>query len=572
MKKVVFYGILSLIGIIMVLTCTGIQISNNIPLFKKEEMKFTDSYGNRIACTYYSFNYNSHNNKGIMLFHGFAEDQYSMKSYADSFLRQGYLVFTVDFAGHGQSSGLFTLRGLVDNLTANEVILAKEQFKKATNLSDDQIYMVGHSLGGRAILKAATIDVNICAGIVIIGSPVNLENGYMENSEWLQNLSPTNPATNISIITSNWDDVLPTSDAIEVFETLTGLPYNTTGNVITSGNNIRELIEIKTLFHTYEVISPRAIAQSILSIAHFSNEDITKNIQIQIENHLIQRMIVWLLIPIGLFYFVIFGIYFYDLNRKIPKNESINNNELTENNNSSSIIKLESLNLFFSYKPLIILGSFFMGGIYATIFLALPFGVPTFTLIYACPIAGYGSLMLMLFTLGKVPGISGKWQVSVKEFKEFVDWKKPVYALLIGTAITGFFAYSISSNWNFILVSNEKIYWLVLLSLLTSMGFYAKRKESELIKEIYPDRYSYIFYNNLIFLSPFILVALALLIIGVYFLFIDAFHGFAIFTLVVLSGGLIQRLCKNTYFTALLQSIMLMFLVLPRSPLMSFFY
>ncbi|NHJ05921.1 MAG: alpha/beta fold hydrolase [Candidatus Heimdallarchaeota archaeon] len=576
-RKGVFYGSFTILGILIVIICVALQISINVPLFHKEKIQFSDHYGNKVSCSYFSSTSISHNDKGIMLFHGFAEDQHSMNSYIDSFLQLGFQIFTIDFTGHGLSSGYFTLQEQVDNVTANEVLLAKEQFKKISNLTDNQIYMIGHSLGGRAILRAATIDPNICAGLVLIGSPINLNGGYMTNSVWLEELSPLNPKTNISIITGTLDDVLSSTDAIQIFEKLSGVNYNESGSsFLTSQNNIIELNIIKCLLHTYEVISPKTIVTAILSIYHFTQEIFPKELPQQIQNHQLYRVSTWLLIPIGLFYFVVFGIYFLDQTKLGFNNEITNNDELDkmENGEASNLssIKLVNTKRYFSYKPLILLCSFAFGGLYAIIFFVLPFGFPTFTLIYACPIAGYGTIMLILFAIGKVPGIEGKWQPNTIELKEFLDWKKPIIALLIGSVITVVFALVINFSWNNVLTPTVKIYWLVILTLVTSLGFYVKRKESELIRKVYPGRYSYIFYNNLIYLSPFILIAFILLLMGVSFLFIDAFHGFAIFTLVVLSGGLIQRFCKNTYFTALLQSIMLIFLVLPRSPLMSFFY
>ncbi|HUU78113.1 MAG TPA: alpha/beta fold hydrolase [candidate division Zixibacteria bacterium] len=576
-RKGVFYGSFTILGIIMVIICVALQISINVPLFHKEKIQFSDHYGNKVSCSYFSSTSISHNDKGIMLFHGFAEDQHSMNSYIDSFLQLGFQIFTIDFTGHGLSSGYFTLQEQVDNVTANEVLLAKEQFKKISNLTDNQIYMIGHSLGGRAILRAATLDPNICAGLVLIGSPVNLDGGYMINSVWLEELSPLNPKTNISIITGTLDDVLSSTDAIQIFEKLSGAKFNESGSsILTSQNNIIELNIINCLLHTYEVISPKSIVTAILSIYHFSQEIFPKELPQQIQNHQLYRLSTWLLIPIGLFYFVVFGIYFLDqtklgFNEEITKNNDDDKIENSETINSSSI-KLVNTKRYFSYKPLILLSSFLFGGLYAIIFFVLPFGLPTFTLIYACPIAGYGTIMLILFATGKVPGIEGKWQPNTIELKEFLDWKKPIIALLIGSVITVVFALVINFSWNNVLTPTVKIYWLVILTLVTSLGFYVKRKESELIREVHPGRYNYIFYNNLLYLSPFILVAFILLFMGISFLFIDAFHGFAIFTLVVFSGGLIHRFCKNTYFTALLQSIMLIFLVLPRSPLMSFFY
>jgi alpha-beta hydrolase superfamily lysophospholipase len=110
-----------------------------------------------------------HPEKGAVLFcHGAFETQENWKAFADKLNRDGFTVFTFDFAGHGASQGM---RGSV-NLRA-----------WAYNIRDAMNYLqrrgcsifglVGWESGGSAAVLAAVHDVRLsCA--VIISAPVYL--------------------------------------------------------------------------------------------------------------------------------------------------------------------------------------------------------------------------------------------------------------------------------------------------------------------------------------------------------------------------------------------------------------
>ena len=66
------------------------------------------------------------------------------------------------------------------------------------------------------------------------------------------------------------------------------------------------------------------------------------------------------------------------------------------------------------------------------------------------------------------------------------------------------------------------------------------------------------------FLAPFIIGALYILFSGIIIYAIDALHDLVIFSLIILVGNLMHKIWKKPFLTALLQSFLLFFLLLPR--------
>ncbi|MHA1442879.1 MAG: alpha/beta hydrolase, partial [Candidatus Heimdallarchaeota archaeon] len=252
MKKELLWKIFLVFGIVLCIYPIGIQIQIDYNLRDNQTITFIDTAGYKIFNKYYPAYDSSPIEGGVMLFHGFGEDQTSMDNLILRF--QGdFHVFATDFSGHGRSNGLID-----SDLLPEHIHTAKEQFKTASGLSDDQIIMIGHSRGAFAVLRYAVDAANPVNGCILLGGAAD----PVANS---LNLTTDNPPTNVHIVTGTWEDILLPSEAIAVYDLL----GNTTGSGLQGGITTpegyrREFIIFKALMHTYEVISPR-VAQYALN-------------------------------------------------------------------------------------------------------------------------------------------------------------------------------------------------------------------------------------------------------------------------------------------------------------------
>jgi hypothetical protein len=93
---------------------------------------------------------------------------------------------------------------------------------------------------------------------------------------WVQNLGPHNPATNIMMISGEWDDILTPEAASFLAEKLSSKSISPNSGVeYFEDSNRRDFILLPRLLHNYEPFSPRVLANAKIWAATALNVPIT---------------------------------------------------------------------------------------------------------------------------------------------------------------------------------------------------------------------------------------------------------------------------------------------------------
>ncbi|MBD3190242.1 MAG: alpha/beta fold hydrolase [Candidatus Heimdallarchaeota archaeon] len=589
MKKQILYKIVSIVGLVLLLSTVSILIGIDYKLFKNQKATFIDPEGNILRGTYYP----GTKAAGLILVHGFGEDRVSLKSYSSEFVDLGFHVFAFDFSGHGRSSDV--LPNDNEFILARQVLSAKEKFKSLSNLSDNEIFIVGHSMGGRAIVRSAIIDSNSVAGLILLGAAIAEPGSETQTNVTLfQELGTNNPSCDLLIITGTWEDVLPPQSARSLYQQLanesaTGLRART----ITPEGHIRELIIIKRLLHNYEVCSPKAIAH-------------TKNWTINSLGWTVEqpysakkttvRICFWIVGLIALGSIITFGtIWFNKQNNQqeiIPDKSSSGNATESQNddriehqnniptndllNNSSTVvsnIQLSDPRKFLLMNLLAWLGAFPLFFILALLFLVIPLGIPYFSLVYVGPVASVGIVLLLLLQINRFMGVKSNWKIieEIHYLQKHFQWKKILLCCGVFSGVIAFSVVFMNSGLYYIFPPNTKLFWLALFTLFSSIGFYALQLRDHIINSSPEKTWQMKALVNLIFFLPFVVIIAYFGISGSILFFIDGIHGLIILSIVILSGKLFQKIGNNRLITALFQAFLLNLLVIPRGPLLSYF-
>ena len=151
-EKENLYKFLVIFGVVMCVLPITMQVISDYRLRDNQTIIFTDLNGNSIFNKYYP----GDRNFGVMIFHGMGNDQTSFDLYTSQFSQQGFHVFGTDFSGHGRSSGLIPSGNNSANELALQVLRAKTEFKEVSGLEDSEIFMLGHSMGARGVMKSTT--------------------------------------------------------------------------------------------------------------------------------------------------------------------------------------------------------------------------------------------------------------------------------------------------------------------------------------------------------------------------------------------------------------------------------
>ena len=552
LKNPWFY--ITIIGILLTASAIITAWVIDKDLWDGNAVRFSDDAGDILIGTYYP----GESDAGILLLEGFGSDQVTMRSAAREFAESGYHVFSFDFSGHGRSPGTLAYDNAETPRLANQTLSALTEFEALSGLPREKILLLGHSLGARVALQTATIDPSP-AGLILLGTQVNLSTntqaefftGVSDNElEWVQELDPNNPATNILLISGEWDDILTPRAAGLLFEKLTGTRYTSEssfGNI--ADRNGREMVIFPRLLHNYEVFSPRVLTRAQdwgAGILNLSVPDAVKTFAAL-------RVWSWVLALLGLFISMVGAAGWRKSTHPVEDHQPY-------------LIRITILRRFLVAKLLLWLGAIPLGALLAGIFFFLPIGLPTFNLIYVAFFGGYGILMYLLYRMGRMPGTHGRLPFtepssSGKDYKGIAAAFGFTVLLLFVTAA---FA---RSGWFYVYPLNARILWLLLFSLPTALGFWIGIYEIGMVARAAPGNTFAQIGVLLIGILPFFLYTGFLAFLGSLSGVIGGLQGLLILAVVLTFGYLLRQFNKYHWVTAICQSLLLYWLILPQGVL-----
>ncbi len=501
------------------------------PLADRQPVTFQASTGDFLVGTYYP----GTEPVGVLLLEGFGSDQVTLTSLASEFARSGWHVFTFDFSGHGRSPGILTFDNAQTDRLAYQALSALEEFKGLSGLHSGQIYMVGHSLGARVALQSATMNPEQVAGLVLLGTQVtlsiNVQSEFFTGTTdtelpWVQALGPGNPPVPILLVSGKWDDILTPENA--------GLLYQRLGG--DEEGNDRSLVIVPALVHNYEPFSSRVL----LEITSWTNE------LDQLPASVV-RIVSWVLGMIGLFLLII------SANRWVRLPESITP--------APVLLEIKNSSRFLRAKLMLWLGALPVAALLGSLFFIIPLGKPVFNLIYVGFIGGYGTLLLVLYWRGKMPGVSGRLPFMME--KTPIEWKRVQAALGIMVGMLFLTAAYARTGWFYVFPLNVRLVWLVIFTPFTALGFWIGLHEAKMI----PQQRGPQLALTLIGLFPFFLYTLLMAVLGSLSGMIGGLQGLLILWLVLAFGNLLQAVGRRPWLTAVCMAVLLYWLILPQGVL-----
>ncbi|NHJ85296.1 MAG: alpha/beta hydrolase [Asgard group archaeon] len=570
------YGIITIIALILTVGTLSSFAGLDWQTTKGEVVKFYSHENEVLYGKYYPGSINA----GIVLLEGFGSDQYALKNVLSELIGLGLHIFTFDFTGQGRSSGVVGFDNAESIRMSLQVIIAKNLFKQLSGLTDSQIMYLGHSMGARMALQATTIDSSKLAGLVLIGTQINLEANLQSSFftgvndtelTWVQNLSPDNPKIDVLLLSGMWDDILKPSSAYLLYEKLSGeQATDRFAETTTASGNIRELAIYKAMFHNYEVYSPRILKKAKNWIADKFNIIPEKSLTAAKS---IARIIIWISGLTSLFLAIIYGTKW--LNEKQMDYKEIQPEDSVEKIKALNIDKLLITNpkkFLWMKILLLLLGSLPIAMLLIALFMLIPVGLPIFNVIYVGIFGGFGLLLVILYRVGRVPTVSEQWKPQWRTAVKQLHWKDLIFVSLTFGFILLYVTVFARSGFFNIYPLNLRLVWLAIFTILSIPGFYIGHLEKRISKKSVLKFHRFTWLNTLIILIPFFLQAIFFAILGSLSGFIGAIHGLIILAIVFLSGDLLQKISKNALITAFLQSFLLQLLVLPQGSLFRIFY
>ncbi len=192
----------------------------------------------------------------IVLAHGISESKDITSNLGLEFARRGFVALCLDLLGHGSSDGTVSEGG---NEMDFGVSAAVKYLEAQPYVNASEIGLVGHSLGGGAVIAAATTNRDISAVVLIAGG---LGSNAQGQSEELNSTFPRN----LLVVVGKYDVLfneteLETTDLPPVFNTSTPVSQDRVYGDFES-HTARKLV-VPSTTHLFETIDPQVISESV---------------------------------------------------------------------------------------------------------------------------------------------------------------------------------------------------------------------------------------------------------------------------------------------------------------------
>jgi hypothetical protein len=196
---------------------------------------------------------------------------------------------------------------------------------------------------------------------------------------------------------------------------------------------------------------------------------------------------------------------------------------------------------------------------------ALPFGKPVINLIYVGFIGAYGILLSVLYRLGRMPGVQGK--LAREESPSITGGRLSFLAVCLTLGVFVFTAAFARSGWFYVFPLNIRFIWLAVFTPPTALGFWIGLRETDWLRRDAPGQGRVLFWHAVIGLVPFFIYAIFLGLLGSLSGLAGSLQGLIVLGWVLAYGRLMQRLTGLAWLTAVLQSLLLYWLILPQGVL-----
>lgn len=522
------------------------------PLQNRQSFTFSTPQGDVISATYYPGALDS----GIIILSGFGADQVLMRSVVYEYVRLGVHVLTFDFPGQGLSSGGLSFDNAATDRLANITQQAMQQFQQRSGIAPQHTLLFGHSLGARVALETSVRGPLRPAGLILFGAQVNL--GTNAQSEfftgtsdsdltWVRELSPVNPPVPLLLVTGSWEDILTTEGARLLMTALCGVPI--TNPTSCSASPSRQWHLLPALVHNWEIHSPRALAIATDWSAKIWG---LQGVELRVSTSAaFLRIVAWLVAVAGIFT-CLGGIYgWVQLAYPMPPPECG--------------FQVRNCKRYLWGKTWLWLAALPISAILMVIYFLLPLHNPTFNLIYAGFIGGYGILLLGLYGIGRMPGAAGKLHLPLP--RQRTPLRLWAIAALFNGSLFALLTAFYQTGQGQVPPVGERFAWIFLFTPLTALGFWIGMAENAALARCFPQQPALIRWAALIGLLPFFLRVILLAVLGSISGMLGAVLGLLILAVVMLQGEITRLLTRSLLAAAIMQSVLLYWLVLASGPL-----
>ena len=508
----------------------------------------------------------------VLICPGYSCDRAKWRPIANIFLSNNISVMTFDYSGQGNSFGKIGFDNARTDEIPKEIDDAVTYLHDISNIEYENIILMGHSMGGRSILRLmydyhiegaeTKVTKKNIKNIILFSPEVNYKHNAQaslfastddENEYPWKNYSPKAiEGVNVYLFGSTADDVVSDYDILRISEHLTGkttIENGTTYFEETNEYGSKVTVGITNgVLHSYQMYSP--------TFAGYINSSI-KGITSKESNY---QSYVMSFVYIGWF-FALAGVFLVLISLVTAPNE--------KNITREDIPTIENPKSFLLRKLLLWLPGLVMGFLICCLAIVLPFGSPIMNIPYMCCIAGYGLVMLFFYRKGNFKGTKGK--LPKPTFKIHSSKRNIIECSIVSIMLLAFVWFILKMTMYNLLPFNIRLFWLIFATVLMSIGYYISGIESDMLKKINAKWWIMVLYNLVQYVALFLFV-LFYLVIRSYSGFIGQLQNIILMYLFTIPlGTYVTKKFNNRLYGALVSSFIFQALMITSAAIISMF-
>lgn len=559
-----------ILGFILIITSFSAFAFLNVPTNHEQKFKFQSSYGEkRVTMTASLWNVED-SDYAVLICPGYSCDRRKWRPFSNLFVENGFTTMTIDYAGQGASTSTIGFDNAKTDSIPVEIDDALQVLHEKTGIDYEHIILMGHSMGGRSILrliqdynneKAETkVEKKEIRNVILFSPGIN----YAENVQaslfartsdntqepWASYNESYINGTNVYLFGSTADDIVFDEDILQIYTKLGGKNVPESGlfeDVQTTGFGSKITVGVTSgILHSYQMYSPK--------FARYVNNalsDITGKTADYNPNYFYLVYVGWFAALIGLFLLLLGFNSQYEL-------------EVTDD-----VPNLTDAKAFLKKKLLMWVFGLLMAFLVCCVCVVIPFGSPVMNIPYMCFIAGYGLVMLIAYRKGKFKGTDGKLPKLSLAIK--AKPSRAVFAIAVALVTCAFAWFVFDSSMYSLIPLNTRIFWLVFATVLMTIGYYISGVETDMLEKAKASKKIRTIYGMLQYIPLLVFVLFYLIIKSYSGLIGQMVNVVLMYTFCIPLGNFIRKCTGNRLLGAVLTAFIFQASMITSAAIISIF-
>lgn len=445
-------------------------------------VRFPSKYGEKEVILFGTYKPVEGSEYAALICPGYSCDRQKWRPMMDMLVTNGITTLSFDYSGQGASLGTIGFDNADTDRIPEQIADAIEALHDLSGIDYDHIILIGHSMGGRSILRLlydyncetaeTTITKRPIENVILLAPEVNYEfsaqaslfagTSDAEREPWKSFNPSYTKGTDIYLYGSTEDDIVSDGDVLALYNRMGGSApssglyqaseLNENGNSITVG-------VLSGVLHSYEMYSPRFISLINDALADITGKKSTYNASL--------FQLVYLAWFLGLFgtWLTISGLV-QGSKRKVQDRVPV----------------LTDAGRFLRRKALLWIPGLAASFLICCLCVVMPFGSPVMNIPYMCCIAGYGFVMCFAFRKGTFPGTSGKlpkWHLN-----DSVDSKTVAICAALIFAVW----YILRATMYRLIPLNMRLFWVWFAAIMMTVAYYVSGCENDMLRAAFASK------------------------------------------------------------------------------------